>query len=198
MKEQKTANMSKNSIKTQTENQTRFEKPSFFILLLCLCLLSAIHFVPHEAGVTSIGAIGILAAAYLSVRTMPLAVMAPVILGNILIGGYDIRAMALVLLAHLLAAFSVVPVLRRIKIGNFFIACFGSAIVFYLVSNIVPMVMGYYPNNTAGWLTCYINGLPYLWRGMLANMVFVGLVLCVIGTFKEMTDANRFTASKRV
>jgi hypothetical protein len=35
-----------------------------------------------------------------------------------------------------------------------------------------PLAMGFYPNTVAGWLACYVAGIPFLLRGIAANLIF--------------------------
>ncbi len=166
-------------------------------LLTILAFGISTHLTPHEWGVTTIGTASLLAAAYLPRRAISIAVLVPVLLGDIMLGLYPLLAMAIVYLAHVLAAYGVTPILKKVRVKTVFIAALINAILFYLVSNLAPIAMGYYPNNLGGWIECYVNGLPFLWRGLLANLIFGGFAFSCIYLAKEFLRAARFTSAQR-
>ena len=144
-----------------------------WLIALALCVLGASsHLLPHPAGMSTIGAVGLLAAAYLPKHLVPLPVLISVATVDAIIGTYSIAAMALVYIAHLVSAAGVVPILVKVRALRVASAAVVSAIIFYLVSNAAPMASGYYPNSLAGWFACYLAGLPYLLRGIAANLIF--------------------------
>lgn len=167
------------------------------ILAALLALAGVLsHILPHPMGVSTVGAIGMVAAAYLPRRLMLLPVFATVLAIDMINGFYGALAMSFVYVGHLLAALAVRPVLLKIGITPVALAAFGSAAMFYLVSNFTPMAMGFYPNTMEGWISCYVAGLPFLVKGILANLVYGGAafgVIALTGAF----DADRFTAAKR-
>ena len=82
-------------------------------LLTILAFGISTHLTPHEWGVTTIGTASLLAAAYLPRRAISIAVLVPVLLGDIMLGLYPLLAMAIVYLAHVLAAYGVTPILKK-------------------------------------------------------------------------------------
>ena len=118
-------------------------KPSFIALTLCV-VGAASHLMPHPAGMSTIGAVGLLAAAYLPRHLLPLPVIASVAAADAVIGAYSTAAMALVYIAHIACAAGVTPLLRKIgplQVGG---AAVVSAVIFYLISNAAPMATGFY------------------------------------------------------
>ena len=111
-------------------------------------------------------------------------------------GFYSVLAMSFVYAGHLAAALSVRPILSSIGVRQVAGAAIISAIIFYLISNITAMAMGYYPNTFEGWMTCYINGLPFLLKGILANAFYGGLAFSLIAIIGA-SDAHRFIVAKR-
>ena len=150
-----------------------FAEPRPWLVAITLCAVGVCsHLLPHPAGMSSIGAIGLLAAAYLPRHLIPLPVIASAAAADALIGAYSTAAMALVYLGHIACAVGVAPLLRTIgalQVGG---AAIVSAIIFYLISNAAPMVMEFYPNTLAGWLSCYAAGIPFLLRSIAANLIF--------------------------
>lgn len=121
-----------------------------------------------------------LAAAYLPRHLLPLPVLVSVATVDAIIGSYSIAAMALVYVAHIAGSAGVAPVLKRVGILSVGTAAVISAVIFYLISNAAPMTSGYYPNTAAGWLTCYVAGIPFLLRGIAANLIFAGVAFGAI------------------
>ena len=146
-------------------------KPCLIALALCVVGASS-HLLPHPAGMSTVGAIGMLAAAYLPKHLVPLPVLVSVATVDVIIGTYDIASMALVYVAHLVSAAGVIPILARVRWLRIGGAAVVSAVIFYLMSNAAPMAAGYYPNTVAGWMTCYAAGIPFLLRGIAANLIF--------------------------
>ncbi len=154
------------------------------------------HALPHDMGVSTVGAVSMLAAAYLPGRLLLLPVLATVIAVVILYGSYGLLAMGFVYLAHLCAAGALYALLRSVRPTTVAIAAIVNAIVFYLLSNLTPMAMGFYPPTVDGWITCYINGLPFLLKGIAANLAFGGLFFFIIGFAGERV-AHRIATSQR-
>ena len=117
---------------------------------------------------------------------------------------YDtqIAAMAFVYLAHLAAAWSLTPVLspakKKISLPSFGGAAVLSAVVFYAVSNATPIALGFYPNTVEGWMACYLAGLPFLLKGVLANVIFGGVAFTGIWLARKVAngDVARLTSSQ--
>ena len=151
--------------------------PSFdtkpWLIALALCGVGAwSHRIPLPAGMSTVGAIGMLAAAYLPRHLVPLPVLVSVATVDVIIGTYGIASMALVYIAHLLSAAGVIPILARVRVLRIGGAAVISAVIFYLISNAAPLAAGYYPNTVAGWISCYAAGIPFLLRGIAANLIF--------------------------
>ncbi|QTD56890.1 DUF6580 family putative transport protein [Parasphingorhabdus cellanae] len=154
------------------------------------------HALPHPMGVSTVGAIGMVAAAYLPRRLMLVPVFVTVLLVDAMNGFYSALAMSFVYTGHLFAAVAARPALRRIGFTPVAFAAVASAVVFYLISNITPMAMGFYPNTVEGWIACYVAGLPFLLKGALANAIYGGAAFGIIA-LTGVFDADRFAAAKR-
>lgn len=169
-------------------------RPGLIVVALTLLGVTT-HLLPHQMGLSTLGAVGMLAAAYLPRRLMLLPVLAALLITDAVHGFYGLLAMSFVYLGHLGAALINAPILARSGIDRVVIAATASAVVFYLVSNLTTMVMGYYPNSPAGWWSCYVAGLPFLARGILANLVFGGFAFGVVGMIGGLR-ADRIPASQ--
>lgn len=156
----------------------------------------ASHALPHVMGVSTVGAVGMLAAAYLPKRYACIPVLATVAIVDAMSGFYALLAMSFVYLAHGLATLSVSKPLVSIGVRSVGIAAVVNAVVFYLVSNLTPIAMGFYPNTAEGWLACYVAGLPFLLKGILANVIYGGAAFGLIALLEKL-DAHRILAPQR-
>ncbi len=165
------------------------------VVLLSLAGLAS-HALPHPMGVSTVGALGMAAAAYLP-RSLVLApVLVTILIVDAINGFYGALAMSFVYIGHLAAALSVRGLLGSVSVKSVAFASILSALVFYLLSNLTPMAMGYYPNTFDGWVACYVAALPFLLKGILANMVYGGLAFGVIAMIGG-SDAHRILIAKR-
>lgn len=156
----------------------------------------ATHMLPHDMGVSTVGAISMLAAAYLPRSLALIPVLITVLVVDALNGFYGALAMSFVYLGHLLAALAVRWQLRTTTVRSVAIASATNAVVFYLLSNVTPMAMGFYAATLDGWVACYLNGLPFLLKGILANLAFGGIAFGAIWLVRE-ARANRLAATER-
>lgn len=179
------------------------ESRQTYTVLLALSVLGVIsHLVPHSAGMSTVGAIGMMAAALLPRHLLPVPVLLSIVAFDLINGTYQIAAMAFVYLAHLAAAWSLTPVLspakKKISLPSFGGAAVLSAVVFYAVSNATPIALGFYPNTVEGWMACYLTGLPFLLKGVLANVIFGGVAFTGIWLARKVAngDVARLTSSQ--
>ena len=89
-------------------------------LLAALLALAGIlsHALPHPMGLSTVGAIGMVAAAFLPRKLMLVPVLATIFLTDAINGFYSLLAMSFVYVGHLLAAVSVRPVLGKIGVTS--------------------------------------------------------------------------------
>ena len=154
------------------------------------------HLVPHDMGVSTVGAISMLAAAYLPRSLVMIPVMLTVLVVDAINGFYAILAMSFVYLAYLVAALGITPLLKSVGTRNVLFAAVLNAVMFYLISNISQVALGFYSATLQGWLLCYYNGLPFLLKGILANIIFGGAAFLIIRIVGDII-AHRFPAAER-
>jgi len=172
----------------------RSVRTGMLVVLLVLVGLAS-HALPHPMGFSTVGALGMVAAAYLPRRIALLPVLATILIADAFGGFYEVLAMSFVYIGHLAATLATAPVLASLKARTVGIAACVSATVFYLFSNLTPMAMGFYPNTAEGWALCYANALPFLLRGILGNLVYGGLAFGFIALIGA-GDAHRLAAAE--
>jgi hypothetical protein len=165
------------------------------LVLLTLIIIGVItHLAPHDLGVSTVGALSMLAAAYLPRHLLLVPVLVTVIVGDLVNGTYALMAMMFVYLAHLAAAMAVTPTLSRVSSPRVTTAAVLNAVIFYLISNLTPMAMLYYPTTLDGLMTCYINGLPFLAKGILANIIFGSIGFGIVNLWGKRYE-NRISST---
>lgn len=86
---------------------------SGIIVFALFTLGAATHLLPHQMGVSTIGAVGMLAAAFLPRHLALVPVLATLLIGDAVSGFYGALAMSFVYLAHFAATVASMPILRR-------------------------------------------------------------------------------------
>ncbi len=141
-----------------------------------LFLVAALRWVPHPWNVTPIGAVGLFAGAHCDRRVAWLMPLIPLAIGDALMGGYHPLVMVFVYAGFALSAvFGRLFLAEKRSALRFGGAITVNAIVFYLLSNF-PVWLVYYPNTLAGLVECYAMGLPFLWKMMVGDALFVTLI----------------------
>ena len=171
----------------------RISKSEFYTVFIFMGLGIGLHLLPHPAGLSVVGGLSMISAYYLPRRVslFPPAVVA--LVGQIFApGSFPLEAMAIVFAGHILAMLAIM--FDRLPLGfvRYGRGALVHAVVFYLVSNLAPLALGYYPNTVAGWVACYVAGIPFLFLGLLSNLVYGGVGFLTIERFIDMPRLRRF------
>ena len=167
------------------------------LLVAGLSLLGVVtHLLPHSLGISTVGAISMIAAAYLRKGLILVPVLVTVGVVDAINGFYDPLAMVFVWLAYALGALSIAPVLTRVRLHTVFAAAVINGVVFYVVSSISHMLLEFYPNTLQGWIACYADGLPFMMRGVFANLVFGGIAFGLVALLRRLR-AHHFAPAER-
>jgi len=149
--------------------------------LFFLIVLAALgRLLPHPDNITPLAAIGLFAGAYLDRRLFLLVPLLAIFISDLLGPGlYAIQVMLFVYAGLALSAVCGHLILfRRRKLTRLPLTVVVSALAFYLVSNLGPW-WAYYEHSISGLLTCYANGIPYLFRTLAGDamycLIFFGL-----------------------
>ena len=138
----------------------------------------AARLLPHAPDFTPVAATALFAASVLRVRAV--AVLVPItamMLGDAMLGFYDIRVMAVVYGTLALPA-CVACLSERLRRPRLIIPILlSSSLTFFVVTNFAVWAFSpMYTANAAGLIRCYVAALPFL-RNMAAGDLFWGLVL---------------------
>lgn len=138
-----------------------------------IALATVAHLIPHPFGVSSVGATALYAGAYGPKRYSWIVPMMPLFVASLVFGFYNVTVMAFVFGGFALSTFAGRWFLARER--NY--ARYGAAVslgatIFFLVSNFAVWLVGMYPPTIAGLVQCYVNGLPFLGRAVLADAAY--------------------------
>ncbi|HML09163.1 MAG TPA: DUF6580 family putative transport protein [Xanthobacteraceae bacterium] len=142
----------------------------------------AARLLPHAPDFTPVAATALFAASVLRIRA--LSVLVPIVglvLGDVMLGFYDIRVMAFVYGTLALPACAAWMSRRLRRPGMIVPILLSSSLTFFFVTNFAVWAFStmYAPNWTA-LVECYVAALPFL-QNMAAGDLFWGLVL--FGTY---------------
>ncbi|MCF7877603.1 MAG: hypothetical protein K9M14_04680 [Candidatus Omnitrophica bacterium] len=59
--------------------------------------------------------------------------------------------------------------------ANIVVFGLASSFIFFLITNFGVWLMGWYPQNLAGLISCYINALPFFRMSLISNMVYMAV-----------------------
>lgn len=146
--------------------------------LIALAVLGRL--LPHPDNITPLAAIGLFAGAYLDRRLFVLVPLLAAFISDLLGPGlYSLQVMFFVYAGLMLSAVcGRLLLFQRKKLTRLPFTVVVSAFAFYLVSNLGPW-WAYYEHSVSGLLTCYANGIPYLFRTLAGDamycLIFFGL-----------------------
>ena len=147
------------------------------LILAVFAAAAIIHLLPHPDNITPVGALALLAGAYLRDRWM-LALPLPLLfLGHSLAGYFAPLVMASIYGGFLCHAWIGRLCLRRQRTPQRLAAAWlGGALAFWFITNSAVWVAGhgdFYPQTLAGYLSCLAAGLPFLLRSLLGDLLYI-------------------------
>lgn len=155
---------------------TGINKKNILAIYLLILIIGLSRLLPHPAGFTPIGALGLFSGAYMHSKwswTVPILTL---LIGDLIVGTYNILIMSSVYISFAITALLGRVVLQKkrspVRIG---LTIFISALIFFLISNASSWWV-YYPHTSDGLLLCYINGLPYFGRGLLGDLFYTSIL----------------------
>jgi len=153
----------------------------FCFLLIILAAMSRL--VPHSPNFTPIGALGLFAGAYISMRRFWLVPLAALLISDILIGFYHPVTMVSVYLAFILCA----VIGRKVLLEHRSIFRVGAitlsaSVIFFVLSNFGDWLSGFnYPVTWEGLVTCYVMAIPFFGNTVMGDLFYVALLF---GTYE--------------
>jgi len=165
------------SISSRRVGNSRTLRNDFAVIAFLVGLDLAARLLPHAPDFTPIAATALFAASILRVRA--LAVLVPIagmMLGDAVLGSYDLRIMTVVYATLSLPA-GAAFISSRLRPWLIAPILLSSSLLFFLITNLAVWAFSpMYAASAVGLVKCYIVALPFL-RNMIAGDLFWGLVL---------------------
>ena len=158
------------------------------MLALSLIIIGILlRFAPHAPNFTPVAAIALFGGAYLNKKyalIVPLLLMA---ISDLAIGLHDV-------VLFTWGSFILITLLgfwikKHKTVAGILSMSLVSSVLFYIVSNFGVWLMGWYPHNLKGLISCYVMALPFLRNFTLATLsyaaIFFGLYELIAYAVKD-------------
>ncbi|TRX56320.1 DUF6580 family putative transport protein [Thalassomonas sp. M1454] len=152
---------------------------AFIIVIACL------RMIPHPWNFTPIGALALFSGAYLSKKGYFIIPLAALLIGDAWYGFYN----GIVFTAVYLGFIASTLVGHKLLADKYSHTRLGSsiglgALSFWLISN-AGSWLAFYPLTFNGLIQCYVNGIPYLGRSLIADGLYAILIFSVFHAIKN-------------
>jgi hypothetical protein len=153
--------------------------PRFLTLVGITLAAATSRLLPHPPNFTPLGAIALFSGAYFSSTRAAFAVpLLAMVISNAILGITRYGTSIFPLLPYVYASFALtvcIGLFLRRRHSPFLIgsAAFGSALLFFLITNFGVWVKGrQYPLTMEGFALCYVAALPYFRNMLLGDLVY--------------------------
>jgi len=157
------------------------KKQNLIASYLLVLVVAFSRLAPHPFGFTPIGALGLFSGTYMHNRWSWCVPLVALLIGDAITGFYNSIVMISVYIGFAISACIGKALLRKkrtfTRMGS---AIFISALIFFILSNTSSWWV-YYPHTVEGLLLCYINGIPYFSRALLADTFYCAILF---GTYE--------------
>src|SRR5690349_16488199 len=154
------------------------------LALAIIILAAALRIAPHPWNFAPVGAMALFSGAVIRDRRLAFAFpLLALFAGDLFVGLYKLSVMLIVYASFLLSVLIGRWLCDRRTIARISLARLLGAIQFFLVTNFAAwQLLGGYPHNASGLLTCYIAGIPLFWNtlggdALYATLLFGGYAL---------------------
>jgi hypothetical protein len=145
-----------------------------FIILVGLGII--LRLLPHPWNFTPIAAIALFAGVYLGKRYALSAPLLAMLVGDVFLGFYEWKLMAVVYASFAMAGLIGVFIRKRKSIRVVAAGTIAASTLFFLVTNFaVWQFSHWYPKTLAGLIQCYAMALPFFRSALLGDMFYVAL-----------------------
>jgi hypothetical protein len=145
-----------------------------FIILVGMGII--LRLLPHPWNFTPIAAIALFAGVYLGKRYALSAPLLAMLVGDVFLGFYEWKLMAVVYASFAMAGLIGVFIRKRKSIRVVASGTIAASTLFFLVTNFaVWQFSHWYPKTLAGLIQCYAMALPFFRSALLGDMFYVAL-----------------------
>ncbi len=142
-----------------------------WLVILFVFVGISTRLIPHFPNFAPIAAVALFSGTYFKKKYGWLLPLGIYIISDLIIGLHQtvLFTWGSILLIYFLGKY-----LRSKKTAmNMLIFTLSSSFLFFLITNFGVWLMGWYPQNFAGLLSCYINALPFFRASLVSNFAYV-------------------------
>jgi len=132
-----------------------------------------LRFMPHAPNFTPIAAIAIFSGIYLNRKYALIVPLLLMVISDFVIGLHNVVIFTWG--GFILTAFLGIWLKRHKNPLGIISVSFASSILFYIVSNFGVWLMGWYPHNLSGLISCYVMAVPFLRNFTVATLLYTVL-----------------------
>tara|TARA_Y100000748_G_scaffold135019_1_gene113347 strand:+ start:557 stop:1084 length:528 start_codon:yes stop_codon:yes gene_type:complete len=164
-----------------------------FIIIGLILFAIALRIVPHPPNFTPIGAIGLFAGCYITVKRFWLVPIIGLLASDLIIGFYNPISMFYVYFSFIISSF----------IGYFFLknkntplrlvsAALISAILFFIFSNLGVWLSGtIYSLDLSGLIACYLLAIPFFGNTLISELFYSLILFGSYYFFTQQIEKNQ-------
>jgi len=162
------------------------------MLALSLILIGILfRFAPHAPNFTPVAAIALFSGAYLNKKYALLIPLVLMIVSDFFMGFHDV-------ILFTWGGFVLITLLGvwMKKHKNIFSCLYMSVIssvLFYLISNFGVWIMGWYPHDLNGLVTCYIMALPFLRTFTLSTVLYTAVFFATYELVASLVKNSKYS-----
>lgn len=165
------------------------------LILLAIGLIAIgviFRLVPHEANFAPVAAIALLSGVMFGRKYALLVPLGILLVSDMILGLYSsfvFTWLAFGLIAIYGTLFRQASFTRRVLLGGF-----GSAVIFFIVSNVGTWIAGHmYPLTLAGLIDCFYMALPFFRATLVSDLVYSGVLF---GALAWMVELGKVTTKR--
>ena len=158
------------------------------MLAVSLILIGVLlRFAPHAPNFTPVAAIALFSATYLNKKSALIVPLILMVISDLFIGLHDVviftwgSFVLITLLGFCIKKHKSILVIVSMS--------FASSFLFYIISNFGVWLLGWYPHNLKGLISCYIMAIPFLRNFTLATLsyafIFFGIYELIAYAVKD-------------
>ena len=166
------------------------------VVATMILLAAVLRIVPHPWNLTPIGAMALFSGAMFRNRWMALALpLASLFAGDVFVGFHKLILVVYASFAISVAIGSWLGDSRSVaRIGG---AVFVGAAQFFVVTNFaVWAIGGFYAKTTAGFVNCFVAGMPFFWNTLAGDALYAGILFGGFALAEKILPALRLPASR--
>ncbi len=159
-------------------------KHNLIAIYVLVLLVAFSRLAPHPLGFTPIGALGLFSGAYMDKRWSWGIPLIALLIGDAISGFYNVLIMLSVYTGFAISAcIGRFLLSKKRTLARMAAAILASSTMFFILTNSSSWWV-YYPHTLDGLLSCYLNGIPYFGRDILANMFYCAILFAAYEYFK--------------